>query len=1114
MDLKSPNFQFLSDFEPALLRQAAMAERYCLEDPSASLAKLRLFGELLAQNIAARMGVYTEPQTGQTSVLRELRFRDILDQKLADMFHSIRLAGNAAVHEGKGTVRDALQNLRFAHQLAAYFYKVFKNPKYKSGPFQIPPNPKDVTVNLKSELETSRGQILQLQGQIKDAQKLTKAEIDRREKAEKEAAKAWEEFNAALELAQQTEAEAQQEITIYEGKLQRLQQEGVNRPEKEIQQTLAFSKEASSQLDLTEADTRILIDQQLKAAGWVADSAEIRFSKGIRPEKGKNKAIAEWPTQKGFADYVLFTGLTAIAVVEAKRKNLDVYSAIDQAKRYSRNFLTHDSCQVAGGSWENFKVPFVFATNGRAFLRQMETQSGIWFCDVRRPQNLRRPLESWYTPDGLKELCRLDIDKAEQRLDEIGFSFDFPIRYYQKDAIVAAEEAIKADKQTALLAMATGTGKTKTCIALIYRLLQAQRYRRILFLVDRTALGEQAANAFKDTEMTGLQKFADIFAIKELEEKSPDKETAVHISTIQGMVKRVLYANDESEKPKVDQYDCIVVDECHRGYLLDRMMSEMELTFRSHEDYISKYRRVIDYFDAVKIGLTATPALHTTDIFGKPVYTYSYREAVIDGYLIDHEPPYHIITALSKKGIHWKSGDKVKVFSPATGQLNLFETPDELDFEVADFNRKVLTEQFNRVVCECLADEIDPSIDEKTLIFCANDRHADLVVWLLKDAFVKKYDSVEDDAVLKITGAADQPLQLIRRFRNERLPNVAVTVDLLTTGIDVLPICNLVFIRRVNSRILYEQMLGRATRPCEEIGKTVFRIFDAVDIYENMQAYSDMKPVINNPKITFKQLEREIGTVKDEEMQKTALDQFVVKLRQKKRHLDDQRKRDFETKTAMKPDEFIQHISSLPIKKVADWFINNPGLGELLDLKKYVKPSDIVVSDHEDKIIEVQRGYGDQVKPDDYIKGFQKFIKENTNKIAALKLVLQRPRDLTRKQLRELQLALDSKGYSEQNLKTAYRSQTSAEIAAGIIGFIRQAALGDPLKPYEQRVEDALYRMLSSRSWTRPQEQWLQRIATQMKKEILVDKEAMNKAQFKEMRDMRDVHWFIGFSLF
>ena len=1098
MDVKSPNFDFLELLDPALMHQAALAERYCIDDPSASLTKLRLFGELLAKNIAARFGVYTDSQAQLIDTIKELKFRDILDNKLADMFHSIRLAGNAAVHEDKGTVRDALQNLRFAQQLAVYFYRVFKDPKFKPGPFRIPPNPANVTEVLQIELEQARNQILELQGQVKDSEKLTKTEIDKRKKAEKEAAKAWSEFNAALELAQITEEQAQQEIALYESELLGLQSQGAKKSEKEFQQTLSFSKSAAEQVDLTELDTRKLIDQQLQAAGWEADTSEIRYSKGIRPEKGKDKAIAEWPTAKGWADYVLFNGLTAVAVVEAKRKNIDVYGAIDQAKRYSRGFQADDSCEPAGGPWGQFKVPFVFATNGRPFLRQMENQSGIWFCDVRRPQNLRKPLESWYTPEGLKELGRIDVDTAEKKLDEIGFDFDFPLRYYQKDAILAVEKALKEGRQTALLAMATGTGKTKTSIALIYRLLKAQRFRRILFLVDRTALGEQAANAFKDTEITGLQKFADIFAIKELEDKSPERETSVQIATIQGMVMRILYAEDESEKPKVDQYDCIIVDECHRGYLLDREMSEDELSFRSYEDYISKYRRVLDYFDALKVGLTATPALHTSDIFGKPVYTYSYREAVIDDYLVDHEPPFRIITKLSKDGIHWKKGDQVKIYNTATTQLELFKTPDELDFEITDFNKKVLTENFNRAVCEWIAQEIDPSLPEKTLVFCVNDRHADLVVKLLKDAFKNQYESVEDDAVLKITGASDQPLQLIRRYKNERLPNVAVTVDLLTTGIDVLSICNLVFIRKVNSRILYEQMIGRATRKCDEINKEVFRIFDAVDIYKTMQDYSDMKPVVNNPNITFKKLEEEIKTLKNDEAIGAAKDQFIVKFRRKRRHMDDQHVRDFEAKTGMKPERFIAHLTALSVKGVADWFIKNPGLGELLDLKGDSGPTYVVVSDHKDQIREIQRGYGKSLKPADYIKGFTKFIKDNTNKIAALKLVVQRPSALTRMQLRQLQLNLEENGYREQDLKIAYKAATNADMAANIIGFIRQAALGDPLKPYDQRVDAAVNEILASRDWSRPQQQWLKRIASQMKKEIVVDKDALNKAQFRE----------------
>jgi type I restriction enzyme, R subunit len=182
-------------------------------------------------------------------------------------------------------------------------------------------------------------------------------------------------------------------------------------------------------------------------------------------------------------------------------------------------------------------------------------------------------------------------------------------------------------------------------------------------------------------------------------EQTPDSDTAVHIATVQGMVQRVLYPSEDVAGPSIDQYDCIVVDECHREYLLDRELSDTELNFRSFDDYISKYRRVLDYFDAVKIGLTATPALHTSQIFGPPIFSYSYREAVIDGFLVDHEPPIQISTALSEGGISWKVGEQVPVYDVRRNQVDLFTTPDEINLEIEDFNRKVITEPFNKVVC-------------------------------------------------------------------------------------------------------------------------------------------------------------------------------------------------------------------------------------------------------------------------------------------------------------------------------------------------------------------------------------------------------------------------------
>ena len=308
-------------------------------------------------------------------------------------------------------------------------------------------------------------------------------------------------------------------------------------------------------------------------------------------------------------------------------------------------------------------------------------------------------------------------------------------------------------------------------------------------------------------------------ASSDLQDVTPESETKVHICTIQGLVKRVLYAADSSEAPPVDQYDLMVIDECHRGYLLDREMSDAELSFRGQEDYISKYRRVLEYFDAAKVGLTATPALHTTEIFGDPIFTYSYRQAVIDGYLIDHEPPVRIETALARAGIVFEKDKQLDLLNTRTGEINLAHAPDEIRFEVEQFNKQVVTAEFNRVVAEELANHIDPALPGKTLIFAATDAHADIVVSAIKKAFAKKYGEIDDAAVKKITGSVDRVGTLIRSFRNDADPKIAVTVDLLTTGVDVPSITNLVFLRRVNSRILYEQMIGRATRLCPEIGK-------------------------------------------------------------------------------------------------------------------------------------------------------------------------------------------------------------------------------------------------------------------------------------------------------
>jgi type I restriction enzyme R subunit len=1089
----SPNFGFLAEYDEQLVRFAALAERYFTDDPNTCLIKLRQFAELLAQSVAARTARYQTAEEAFSDLLRRLSLDRAIPRDVADLFHQLRKSGNAAAHDGGGDYREALASLKIARQLAVWFHRTFSGKvDFKAGAFTPPRPPEAISHELIAELARLRAVLAEHQSVAERAQREAVEERCLRETAEEKAKRETRERAEWEQLA----VEADNARRDFEQRLAGLQSDAERRPAAETATYLQFGTAAAAKIELDEAETRAIIDQRLRDRGWEVDSAELRYATGIRPVKGRNMAIAEWPTTSGPADYALFVGTRCIGVVEGKRKRKNVSAAIDQAERYSKGFRL-DVVEPVGGPWGEYKVPFVFAANGRPYLKQLETESGIWFRDVREATNHRRATSDWPTPEGLLERLEVDRKAAHEALKTEPLVFGFPLRHCHLEAIQAIEDALKGDRRELLVAMATGTGKTKLSIVLLYRLLAAKRFRRVCFVVDRSALGNQAAGEFSTTRVVSGKTFADIFGLRSLGDVTPDPETRVHICTIQGLVKRVLCQDEPADVPPVDQYDLMVVDECHRGYLLDRELSDQELGFRDEADYISKYRRVLEHFDAVKIGLTATPALHTVEIFGEPIFKYSYREAVIDGYLVDYEPPIRIETALARAGIKFEAGEQIELFNPQSGEIDLAHTPDELAFDVQDFNKKVITVEFNRAVAEELARHIDPDLPGKTLIFAVNDAHADIVVDQMKKAFLATYGEVEDAAVRKITGSVDRVQDLIRSFRNDQLPKVAVTVDLLTTGVDVPSITNLVFLRRVNSRILYEQMLGRATRQCPEISKETFRIFDAVDLYPHLQDLTEMRPVVVDPQITLSQLFDELVRAEEKQLRDSIRDQIIVKMTRALRKLPPEAREHYEATAGEMPEDTLKRFREGSGEDAAKWAKSKPGIGPILDWRSNgSQPQSLPISHHKDNVVEVSRGYGAAEKPEDFLDGFTAFIRTNVNRMAALKAVVQRPRDLTRKQLREVRLELDRRGFSEANLRRAWHDARNEDIAASIVGFIRQAAIGDPLLPYADRVRAATDRILRSQQWTDPQRKWLQRIGEQLEREIVVDKAALDQPPF------------------
>ena len=1044
------NFAFLKSHFPVLANFGILAEKYCYSDSNSCIMKLGMIGETIVNLMLTYDKIKIPTDCNAVTKIKILSLQGLLTPDLSDILHALRKARNKAAHTNYENIKEGQTLLEMAYSLCEWFMQTYGDLQYKHCKFVMPTEA--------------------------DAKSIT----DNDDKA------------AEQKMLEETEkiAAAAKAVAADERRKRALA--------------------AASQRQKSEAETRYMIDTQLRKVGWEADTENLRYGKGIRPQKGKNLAIAEWPTlssagNKGRADYALFAGEKLVAVIEAKAEHKDIPSVIDyQCKEYAQNIRPEDEKYVIT-IWGKYKAPFVFATNGRPYLAQLETKSGIWFLDLRESANMPKALRGWISPDGMLKLLESDIEKADKALQTLPYDFlrdkdGLNLRQYQLNAIQAAETAVINGQKSILLAMATGTGKTRTVLGMIYRFLKTGRFNRILFLVDRTALGEQAEDVFNEVKLEDLKTLNDIYDIKTLEDAVFEDETKVHIATVQGMVKRLLY-NDEERQPSVTDYDLIVIDEAHRGYLLDKEMGEDELLYRDQLDYQSKYRMVIEYFDAVKIALTATPALHTTQIFGKPVFKYTYREAVIEGYLVDYDAPHKIKTQFNTEGIKYNKGETLALYDPVTHEITNSEVlQDEMNFDVEKFNKQIITPSFNRTVLEEIARDIDPEdvMQGKTIIYAVDDEHADLIVKILKEIYTNY--GIDNDAIMKITGSVAggnkrKVQEAIKRFKNERFPSIAVTVDLLTTGIDVPEITTLVFMRRVKSRILFEQMLGRATRLCPKINKTHFEIYDPVGVYDSLEEVNTMQPVSADPKTTFAQLLDGLEVLEDEAHIKNAVAQIIAKLQRVKRRLTKEEVNEFKDLAAgLTVEGFIQKIESLPAAEARNTLLMEASLLEMLDDKHGHGGYTKVISDKQDKFLVRERGFGkNEQRPEDYIESFEDFVKNNVNEIAALNIICTRPKELTRETLKSLRLALAKNGFTTQQLNTAVSEITSEEITADIISLVRRYAIGSPLVSHQARIRRAVDKLKKAHNFSRVELNWLSRIES-----YLLNESVMNVKVFDE----------------
>ncbi len=1071
------SFDFLASHWKDLAKIGELAEQYLYSDTNTCFIKMGIFAEHIVQYMLAYDGI-AEPDYDNTHAnrIRLLKRYDLLPREIDNILYILRKTRNAAAHAGEESLERAKTNLALTYDLSSWFMQTYGDYTYEPIKYELPQN---ITVDL-TELENKNKEqeeyIEHLKEQLSKLQKNGTASSERREKARANAVK----------------------------------------------------------FPLSEHDTRMIIDKQLREVGWEADTDNLRQSKGVKPERGRNIAIAEWKTnssigKNGYVDYALFVGEVMVGIIEAKKSAVDISAVIDgQCKDYAKQIKPEDAAKYCLGRFGVYYVPFLYATNGRPYLKQLETKSGIWELDVREG-SAPKALSGWKSPEGLMEELQKDVEKATEELKKTDYSIltdkdGLNLRYYQIEAIQAVEDAIAQGEKRALLSMATGTGKTRTILGMIYRFLKAKRFRRILFLVDRTALGDQALDVFTEVTLEGLMTLDEIYDIKQLADKDFDPDTKVQIATVQSFVKRILYPEGDI-KPATSDYDLIIVDEAHRGYIFDKELGEAELLYRDQREFMSKYRSVIDYFDAVKVALTATPALHTTEIFGMPVYTYSYRTAVVDGFLIDHDAPHIIETELSRNGIKYKPGEKLTIYNPFTGELeNSAELEDEVDFEIEDFNKKVINENFNKIVLREIFLPVHPTknnmgidpedkMQGKTLIFAVDDSHADLIVKILKEMYTEV--GVDEDCIKKITGSIEggnkkKIREAIRHFKNDTKPSIVVTVDLLSTGIDVEEITRIVFLRRIKSRILYEQMLGRATRLCDEIKKDHFEIYDAVGVYDALDPVCSMKPVVVNPTISFDKLIDGMEQLETTEQIKSQVDVLVAKLQRRKKKMSTKQKEQFADIAGGSVDEFISNVKKLNGEDARKYIQDCKIAFEIFNTYQYT-PQPKVLSVHEDRLYSHTRGYGNADKPEDYIEEFKKFILNNMNSIAALQIVCQRPKELTRGELKSLKLELDRNQFTEAKLNTAWKQMTNEDITADIIAFIRQQALGDALISTETRIKLAVSKVKANHPELNSiQMKWLERIQKQLLSELILSRETFELEAFKNMGGYKKINAAFG----
>ncbi|MEK5759875.1 DEAD/DEAH box helicase family protein [Acinetobacter variabilis] len=773
------NFSFLEPEFKSLAATAKEAEKLTYISPQFALAAARTSLENLVLWLYQYDKKLTQPYDASLhNLLNDLKFKDLIPPYIWDKMDNIRMVGNSAVHGKKFkqlTTEETVKHISHLFLMYVWFERNYGSPS-KDRSQSILFNPKLIPNADNTQQIIANKEQLQIETEAKEKQ------FAEQHKALREREQKLFELSASLEEREKLLANIDAELA---------------QKRADVEQAKIANSKIEDPTDYKEDETRKLkIDLMLEEAGW-----EIGTS--VREEVAVTGMPS--PSGKGAVDYVLYdaNGLP-LAVVEAKRTSTDPDIGQQQAKLYA------DCLEQQTG-----QRPVIFYTNGY--------KTRIWNDVQGGPPRL---VHGFYTQAELKRL--IERRKNNPDLSSFPINPDIVERYYQTRAIKAMLAAYQRKERAGLLIMATGTGKTRTAIALVDVLMKANVVQKALFLADRTSLVNQAHNAFK-------ANLKDASFVNLLEDKN--QVGRVYFSTYQTMIGLIDEKNaDGTRQFGTGMFDLIIIDEAHRSVY-------------------QKFGEIFKYFDSLLVGLTATPRdevdRDTYALFGLesgvPTDYYDLDQAIADDYLV---PPkaYSVPLKFMREGVkydelseeekqHWDSlnwGDEDAPEEVSASKINkeLFNTG------TIDLMLKHLMENgFKTEGGDRLG---------KTIIFAVNQKHAQFIA----DRFNENYPQYDGKFARVITHATKYPQSLIDDFSKKDLPEpqIAISVDMLDTGIDVPEVVNLVFFKAVRSKVKFMQMIGRGTRLCKDLfapehDKTEFYIFDYCSNFEYFNENPDGAPV-------------------------------------------------------------------------------------------------------------------------------------------------------------------------------------------------------------------------------------------------------------------------------